>query len=271
MEKTYYYFIRGYQQVFERPDSVDTTEYPMFEMLDESEVEYHLSHPEATKTEIKHRNDPPVHYPEPTVQDINNGRFMDMKGQLTELRNSFYTDSEVLNIIVEKIAGGDVDDIVDDINTVNQFVKAHIQDAERLIESSTTEAVELNSPTINDIPFTDAQALRYASKYPEFMDCIGHDVQIGFRCRSNGVLYKSLQPQTINETWTPENAASIWQAIDEEHSGTQSDPIRYNGNMELELGRFYIQDKVLYECTQGTGMPVYHPLSQLVGLYVRVV
>ena len=41
--------------------------------------------------------------------------------------------------------------------------------------------------------------------------------------------------------------------------------------MELTEGLYYTQDGVTYLCNRGTGQPVYHPLSALVGLYVEAV
>lgn len=50
-----------------------------------------------------------------------------------------------------------------------------------------------------------------------------------------------------------------------------ADPIPYDGNMVLTAGLYYHQDYVIYRCIQDTVNPVYHPLSELVGLYVEVV
>lgn len=55
------------------------------------------------------------------------------------------------------------------------------------------------------------------------------------------------------------------------HAGTADDPIPYEGNMALESGKYYSQDGVVYRCTRDTGNPVFHALSELVGLYVEVV
>ena len=39
----------------------------------------------------------------------------------------------------------------------------------------------------------------------------------------------------------------------------------------MENGKYYTQGGVLYLCNRDTGDPVYHALSELVGLYVVVV
>lgn len=54
-------------------------------------------------------------------------------------------------------------------------------------------------------------------------------------------------------------------------AGTADDPIPYEGNMALENGKYYSQDGVVYRCTRDTGNPVFHALSELVGLYVEAI
>ena len=63
--------------------------------------------------------------------------------------------------------------------------------------------------------------------------------------------------------------ASLFERIDETHDGSKYDPIPYEGNMALESGKYYMQDGVTYLCSRDTGNPVYHALSELVGLYVE--
>lgn len=41
--------------------------------------------------------------------------------------------------------------------------------------------------------------------------------------------------------------------------------------MELYAGQYYSQLGVTYRCTRATGTAVFHPLSELVGIYVEVV
>ena len=53
--------------------------------------------------------------------------------------------------------------------------------------------------------------------------------------------------------------------------GTLADPIPYSGNMALENGKHYIQNGVIYICIRDTVNPVYHALSELVGVYVEAV
>ena len=57
--------------------------------------------------------------------------------------------------------------------------------------------------------------------------------------------------------------------IIEQATESLDDPIPYSGNMTLTAGLYYMQDWVIYKCTRDTGNPVYHALSELVGLYVE--
>ena len=124
---------------------------------------------------------------------------------------------------------------------------------------------------INTLVVDDQTALRMIAFYPEWES--DKDYAAGDKLVSGGKLYKVLQAHTSQSTWVPGAAGteSLYARIDEEHDGTKYDPIPYEGNMELYAGKYYTQGGVLYRCTRDTGNPVYHALSELVGLYVEVV
>ena len=122
---------------------------------------------------------------------------------------------------------------------------------------------------VNTLAVDDATALRMKEFYPIWTE--GESYAVGYKLTRNGKLYRVLQAHTSQNGWEPENAASLFTEICESHSGTEEDPISYNGNMELSEGLYYWQDGEIYRCTRGTGVPVYHALRELVGLYVEVV
>lgn len=103
--------------------------------------------------------------------------------------------------------------------------------------------------------------------YPEW--AVGAAYTVGYKVRKDGKLWRVVQSHTAQVGWEPENAASLWEQINETHAGTIDDPIPYDGNMALTSGLYYMQDWVIYLCTRDTGNPVYHALSDLVGLYVE--
>lgn len=119
---------------------------------------------------------------------------------------------------------------------------------------------------INTLVVDDNTALRMKQFYPEWAEnttyVVGHKVQY------DGELYKCKQAHTAIVTWEPVNAVSLWERINETHSGTLEDPIPYNGNMALENGKHYVQNNIIYLCNRDTVNPVYNALSELVGLYV---
>lgn len=119
----------------------------------------------------------------------------------------------------------------------------------------------------------DSEAIEVVTLYPEWKDLIGKTVdKSGFRFRHGSKLYKTIPANhTFQADWIPGvSTESIYTSIDETHAGTLTDPIPYDGNMELFAGLYYTQGGVTYLCNRNTGQPVYNALAELVGLYVDV-
>ena len=124
----------------------------------------------------------------------------------------------------------------------------------------------------NAVERSDLDALAVKDIYPAWESLIGQTVNVDFKLTYDGKLYKVIQSHTIQADWIPGNGTeSLYTVIDEGHAGTLDDPIPYGGNMELTEGLYYSQDGIVYLCTRSTGQPVYHALSDLVGLYVEAV
>ncbi len=121
---------------------------------------------------------------------------------------------------------------------------------------------------INSLTVDDNTALRMREFYPEWATDTAYTA--GYKVQHGGKLWRCVQAHTAIATWEPENAASLWEVINETHDGTKYDPIPYSGNMALESGKYYIQDYVIYRCNRDTVNPVYNPLAELVGLYVEI-
>lgn len=116
---------------------------------------------------------------------------------------------------------------------------------------------------------TDEEALEAVALYPVWS--ASTDYPAGHKVQHNARLWRCLQAHTTQDGWEPENAASLWESIDETHAGTLNNPIPYEGNMALTTGLYYEQYGVVYLCTRDTVNPVYNDLVDLVGLYVEVV
>lgn len=121
----------------------------------------------------------------------------------------------------------------------------------------------------------DNTALTAVCLHPEWMPDTAYTNDagrpVGFKVQRNGKLWRLRQEHTSAITWEPENVPSLWEQINETHTGELNDPIPYEGNMALENKKYYTQDNVIYLCTRDTVNPVYNNLADLVGLYVEIV
>lgn len=124
------------------------------------------------------------------------------------------------------------------------------------------------STIINTMSLTDSQALSIKTLYPNWEDLIGQTVKVDDKMQYSSRLWKVIQEHTVQADWTPTETPSLFTEITEDHEGTIDDPIPYNNNMELEQGKYYIQDQQVYLCTRSTGQPVYNDLKDLVNIYV---
>ena len=167
-----------------------------------------------------------------------------------------YIDGQYVLISEEELADGK-----------KQSVIAEAQEKSRPFTEAEVSRI-LITAQINTLSVDDNTALRMVEFYPEWE--VGAEYAIGFKVQRNTKLYRALQAHTAQEGWEPENAASLWEQVNETHTGELSDPIPYDGNMALEKGKYYIQNGEIYRCISDTVYPVYHPLMELVGMYVEI-
>lgn len=146
------------------------------------------------------------------------------------------------------------------------IARANTEEARRPFTESEVLAL-LIPQQINTLTVDDSTALRMLAFYPAWTS--GTAYTVGYKVLRDGKLWRVVQAHTSQTGWEPENAASLWEQINETHAGTLDDPIPYSGSMALTAGLYYMQDWVIYKCTRDTGNPVYHALSELVGLYVE--
>ena len=153
----------------------------------------------------------------------------------------------------------------DEEEALKQERKLKFEEASRPMRSEEVLAL-LITQQINTLTVDDNTALRMLAYYPEW--AAGTAYTVGYKVKRNGKLWRVVQAHTAQTGWEPENAASLWEQINETHAGTMDDPIPYSGSMALTSGLYYMQDWVIYKCTRDTVNPVYHALNELVGLYV---
>lgn len=129
---------------------------------------------------------------------------------------------------------------------------------------------------INNYNLSDREALAVKDFYPPWKE--GIDVKVGERYGLNDKLYQVAQEHTTQENWRPDKMSSLWFEVSY-HEGTKEDPIPFNEEndplfqgMILELGKFYKQDGVVYECIRDSqGVKIVQDLAGLVDNYVKVV
>lgn len=115
----------------------------------------------------------------------------------------------------------------------------------------------------------DEDALNAVELFPAW--AVGTDYAADVRVRYGDKLFKVLQDHTSAEQWKPGETPSLYAEVEKPGEGdSPSNPIAYNGNMELFEGKYYEQNGVIYVCFRSTGTPVYNALADLVGLYVGV-
>lgn len=110
---------------------------------------------------------------------------------------------------------------------------------------------------IQQMKLSASEALRIADMYPDWS--AGIDVKVGERYNYGGKLWEVLQAHTTQEGWEPGTATlALFVAVDAmAHAGTLEDPVPYEQGMALELGKYYTQYGVVYECIQASGALVY--------------
>lgn len=123
--------------------------------------------------------------------------------------------------------------------------------------------------SVNTLDVDDNTALRMMDYYPAWAENTAYTV--GYKVTYNGRLWRVVQAHTSQVGWEPTNVPAMWESINETHSGTEADPIPYEGNMALTNGLYYVQEYVVYRCIRDTGAPIYHALADLVGVYVEEV
>ena len=168
-----------------------------------------------------------------------------------------YVNGEYLEMTPEEITAA-----------TNRERLARIEESRRPLTAEEVSAL-LITRQINALAVDNNTALRMLSFYPEWAADAeypeGHKVQRG------GRLWRVVQAHTAQTGWEPENAASLWEQVNETYAGTLEDPVPYDGNMVLESGKYYYQNHGIYLCVRDTGNPVFHDLRELVGIYVEVV
>lgn len=119
---------------------------------------------------------------------------------------------------------------------------------------------------------TDADAVKAKELYDRW--AAGMAVEVNDRLVYGDRLYRVTQAHTTQEGWEPDKVPALFTVIDEQHAGTQDDPIPAAKGMEYEYGKYYTdpEDGKLYLCERtgeqpGGKVTLQFLPHELVGLY----
>lgn len=125
---------------------------------------------------------------------------------------------------------------------------------------------------IQTMDLTDEESLEVKDMYPEWSEFINKALTQGMKVQYDNKLYRVRQDVAVVLENQPPSiyTAALYEEINEQHAGTQEDPIPYNNNMELVQGKYYSQYDIVYYCHRGSGQAVYNDLKDLI-VYVEPV
>lgn len=129
---------------------------------------------------------------------------------------------------------------------------------------------------INTLSLSDDVSLKLKSYYPTWQELTEQQFtaeKSGFKFTYGEDLYKTVKAnQQFLPNWIPgQGTESIFERIDETHTGTKEDPIPYKVNMTVYADKYYTEDGILYRCIRDSDIPLQNKASELVGHYFEVV
>ena len=139
------------------------------------------------------------------------------------------------------------------------------------MEQQMTDEAAKVTRKINYIGLTDNEALSVKALYPHWEDKVDMTIEQGYITLYDDKLWRARQTHTALAIYPPSlETAALYEVVDYQHEGTETDPIPYAPPMEIFEGKYYIQYDVLYKCTRDSQTALSHNLADLVGLYVVV-
>ena len=122
------------------------------------------------------------------------------------------------------------------------------------------------------VSLADEDAVKAKELYARW--AVGVAVAVGDRLLYGERLYRVTQAHTTQEGWEPDKVPALFTVIDEQHAGTEDDPIPAAKGMEYTYGLYYTdpEDGKLYRCERtgeqpGGKVTLQFLPHELVGLY----
>lgn len=106
---------------------------------------------------------------------------------------------------------------------------------------------------------SDEEALNNIELFPTWISKMGESVSVGERLYHDGKLWKVIQSHTVQESWKPDMATSLFVQVQiESEQGTKDNPIPFSFNMELVEGKYYLDEGVTYLCIESLNQCLWH-------------
>lgn len=123
------------------------------------------------------------------------------------------------------------------------------------------------------VALSDEDAINNIEFYPDWD--VDENLLTGDRVQYNGKLYRVLQDHTTQSTWTPTDAATLFQPIDIANDGSLERPFIAAAGMTYYKDKYYLDetDGKVYLCIRddtGNGTVLYHMPSALVNVYFEL-
>ena len=186
----------------------------------------------------------------------------------------YHTYSDTDHLIRNKTTNAIYSDAVDiaseeEYEEVDGYIE--LEGAESYEEIlSVEESMNLITKKINRIHLTNNEALSVKEFYPHWDTKLNKTIEKDFKVFHDGKLWRCRQTHIAIENYSPSiYTSSIWEVIEEEHSGLIDDAIPYVPPMEIFKGKYYTENDVLYLCVRDSETALTHHLSDVVGLYVE--
>lgn len=169
-----------------------------------------------------------------------------------------------------------------DIGNLKKDMQQVKSDIERIEGKAKGNVSAANAVKMLAMVFTNEQALAVADLYPLWSDLNDgttltkqEEVVTGTeitKVRYDGKLYKVITTHKKQADWAPRQAtASLFTVIEENHEGTEEDPIPYSVNMIVYEGKYYTYNGVLYKCIRDSGIALQYTPDQLIDQYFQLV
>lgn len=175
-----------------------------------------------------------------------------------------------------KLVNGKLEKISDDeVREINSQIERWKAEDKNQTFSESEVFTLFAKQQINTLSVDDDTSLRMKSYYltwQELVDANFTAEKSGYKFTYGDNLYKTVKAnQQFLPNWVPgQGTESIFEKIDETHTGTKEDPIPYKVNMAVYADKYYTEDGILYRCTRNSDIPLQNKASELVGHYFEV-